>query len=31
MGAYAPTPLVNDALYEKVKTRIIKPTLKGRV
>jgi len=29
MGAYAPTPLVNDELYEKVKTRIIKPTLKG--
>jgi phosphoribosylamine--glycine ligase len=29
MGAYAPTPLVNDTLYEKVKERIIKPTLKG--
>ena len=29
MGAYAPTPLVNDELYEKVKERIIKPTLKG--
>ena len=29
MGAYAPTPLVNEELYEKVKTRIIKPTLKG--
>jgi len=29
MGAYAPTPLVNDALYEKVKERIIRPTLKG--
>jgi phosphoribosylamine--glycine ligase len=29
MGAYAPTPLVNDELYEKVKTRIIRPTLKG--
>jgi len=29
MGAYAPTPLANDELYEKVKERIIKPTLKG--
>lgn len=29
MGAYAPTPLVNDELYEKVKSRIIRPTLDG--
>ena len=29
MGAYAPTPLVDDALYEKVKERVIRPTLKG--
>jgi phosphoribosylamine--glycine ligase len=29
MGAYAPTPLVNDEIYQKVKERIIKPTLKG--
>ncbi len=29
MGAYAPTPLVDDVLYEKVKDRIIRPTLKG--
>ncbi|MDH5464030.1 MAG: phosphoribosylamine--glycine ligase [Thiovulaceae bacterium] len=29
MGAYAPTPLVDDALYEKVKDRVIRPTLKG--
>jgi phosphoribosylamine--glycine ligase len=29
MGAYAPTPLVDDALYEKVKERIIRPTLDG--
>ncbi|WP_457561888.1 phosphoribosylamine--glycine ligase [Caminibacter pacificus] len=29
MGAYAPTPLANEELYEKVKSRIIKPTLKG--
>jgi len=29
MGAYAPTPLVDDALYEKVKERVIRPTLDG--
>lgn len=29
MGAYAPTPLVDDVLYEKVKDRVIRPTLKG--
>jgi phosphoribosylamine--glycine ligase len=29
MGAYAPTPLVDDMLYEKVKERIIRPTLDG--
>ncbi len=29
MGAYAPTPLVNDDIYEKVEQRIIKPTLEG--
>ncbi len=29
MGAYAPTPLVDDALYEKVKDRVIRPTLNG--
>lgn len=29
MGAYAPTPLVDDTLYEKVKERVIRPTLKG--
>ena len=29
MGAYAPTPLVDEVLYEKVKERIIRPTLKG--
>jgi phosphoribosylamine--glycine ligase len=29
MGAYAPTPLANNVLYEKVKEKIIKPTLKG--
>jgi len=29
MGAYAPTPLVDDVIYEKVKARIIRPTLEG--
>lgn len=29
MGAYAPTPLVNDEIYEKVKARIVRPTLDG--
>ena len=29
MGAYAPTPLVDESIYEKVKTRVIRPTLDG--
>lgn len=29
MGAYAPTPLVNDDIYSKLDERVIKPTLKG--
>jgi len=29
MGAYAPTPLVNDDIYAKLDDRVIKPTLKG--
>jgi len=29
MGAYAPTPLVDERLYTKVKERIIRPTLDG--
>jgi phosphoribosylamine--glycine ligase len=29
MGAYAPTPLVNDDIYKKVEHRVIKPTLEG--
>jgi len=29
MGAYAPTPLVDDEIYKKVEERVIKPTLKG--
>jgi len=29
MGAYVPTPLVNDEIYSKVEERVIKPTLKG--
>jgi len=29
MGAYAPTPLVNDEIYKKLDDRVIVPTLKG--
>ena len=29
MGAYAPTPLIDDVLYGKIEERIIKPTLLG--
>ena len=29
MGAYAPTPLVNDTIYKKIEERVIKPTLEG--
>ena len=29
MGAYAPTPLVDEALYQKVRDRVIRPTLEG--
>ena len=29
MGAYAPTPLVNDEIYQKIEERVIRPTLKG--
>ncbi len=29
MGAYAPTPLVNDDIYKKIEQRVIKPTLEG--
>lgn len=29
MGAYAPTPLIDDELYEKIETRIIRPTVEG--
>ncbi|MEA3228177.1 MAG: phosphoribosylamine--glycine ligase [Campylobacterota bacterium] len=29
MGAYAPTPLVNEELYQKVRDRVIAPTLDG--
>jgi phosphoribosylamine--glycine ligase len=29
MGAYAPTPLVDEELYQKVEKRIIRPTLDG--
>ena len=29
MGAYAPTPLIDEELYKKVEERVVKPTLKG--
>ena len=29
MGAYAPTPLVNDDIYKKIEERVIIPTLAG--
>ncbi len=29
MGAYAPTPLVNDEIYRKLNEQVIEPTLKG--
>lgn len=29
MGAYAPTPLVDEELYKKIEDRVIKPTLEG--
>ncbi|NWF67362.1 MAG: phosphoribosylamine--glycine ligase [Campylobacterales bacterium] len=29
MGAYAPTPLINEELYKKIEDRVVKPTLKG--
>jgi phosphoribosylamine--glycine ligase len=29
MGAYAPTPLVDDEIYKKIEERVIKPTLAG--
>lgn len=29
MGAYAPTPLIDEELYKKVEERVVKPTLSG--
>ncbi len=29
MGAYAPTPLIDDELYKKIEARVIEPTLLG--
>lgn len=29
MGAYVPTPLVNEEIYKKLEDRVVKPTLKG--
>jgi len=29
MGAYAPTPLIDDELYKKIEERIVAPTIEG--
>ncbi len=29
MGAYAPTPLIDDALYEEINRLVVEPTLEG--
>lgn len=29
MGAYAPTPLIDETLYHKIEERVVKPTLLG--
>jgi len=29
MGAYAPTPLATEDIYQKIETRVVKPTLEG--
>ena len=29
MGAYAPTPLIDEELYKKIETRIVAPTIAG--
>lgn len=29
MGAYAPTPLINDTLYKKIEKQVVLPTLSG--
>ena len=29
MGAYAPTPLIDDVMYEEIKAKVCVPTLKG--
>ncbi len=29
MGAYAPTPLIDDALYEEINKLVVEPTLEG--
>ena len=29
MGAYAPTPLIDDKLYQEIEDLVVKPTLKG--
>ncbi|CUS97711.1 phosphoribosylamine--glycine ligase [Candidatus Chrysopegis kryptomonas] len=29
MGSYAPTPLIDEAMFERIKSEIIKPTIEG--
>ncbi len=29
MGAYAPTPLIDEKLYQEIEEKVVKPTLKG--
>ena len=29
MGAYAPTPLIDEKLYKEIEEKVVKPTLKG--
>lgn len=29
MGAYAPTPLIDELLYQKIEDRVVKPTIDG--
>jgi phosphoribosylamine--glycine ligase len=31
MGAYVPTPLVDDTIYKKLEKRVVEPTLKGMI
>ncbi len=31
MGAYVPTPLVNESIYKKLEERVVEPTLQGMI